>query len=180
MTPTFSPDLATQALKFAAARHASQKIPGSDFPYILHPVMVFMELIATLEIESGVDGDLAVQCALLHDVLEDTPTIYQEIEHQFSRAVAEGVNALSKDKNLPKEQQLEDSLAHIRLQPKEIWMVKLADRIANLAPPPGTWMREKCQGYLWDAVIIHEALKDASAYLGNRLLEKVEEYRQYC
>ena len=42
MTPTFSPDLTVQALKFAAARHATQKIPGSDLPYILHPLMVFL------------------------------------------------------------------------------------------------------------------------------------------
>jgi len=94
MTPTFSPDLASQALKFAAARHQGQKIPGSDLPYILHPVMVFMELIAALEVENPADGDLAVQCALLHDVLEDTETTYQELENQFGKPVAEGVLAL--------------------------------------------------------------------------------------
>jgi (p)ppGpp synthase/HD superfamily hydrolase len=139
-----------------------------------------MELIAALEVESFVDSDLAVQCALLHDVLEDTPTTYQEIETQFGKAVAAGVLSLSKDAALPKEQRLEDSLARIRLQPKEVWIVKLADRITNLAPPPAFWTREKCQHYLRDAFIIHSALKEASAYLGNRLLEKIEAYRQYC
>jgi len=59
-------------------------------------------------------------------------------------------------------------------------MVKLADRITNLAPPPAFWTREKCQHYLEDALIIHDTLKDASATLGKRLLEKIKEYRQYC
>lgn len=142
--------------------------------------MVFMELIAALEVENPAHGDLAMQCALLHDVLEDTETSYQEVEQQFGKAVADGVSALSKDKSLPRELQMDDNLARIRMQPKEVWMVKLADRITNLAPPPEFWTQEKCRHYHQDALIIHEALKDASTTLGNRLLEKIEDYRQYC
>jgi len=47
-----------------------------------------------------------------------------------------GVSALSKDEAVPKEKELEDSLHRIREQPAEILMVKLADRITNLQPPP--------------------------------------------
>jgi (p)ppGpp synthase/HD superfamily hydrolase len=45
----------------------------------VHVVSVAAEVIATLP-ESGVDQpDLAVQCALLHDTIEDTGTRYEEI-----------------------------------------------------------------------------------------------------
>jgi len=90
------------------------------------------------------------------------------------------VLALSKDKSIEKDHQLEDSLARIQQQPKEVWMVKLADRITNLAPPPAFWSQEKRQHYRQDAIIIHTSLKDASPYLGTRLLEKIEAYERQC
>lgn len=40
---------------------------------------------------------------------------------------------------VPGSEQMEDSLRHIRLRPKEIWAIKLADRITNLQPPPSHW-----------------------------------------
>jgi len=126
------------------------------------------------------DGDLILQCALLHDVIEDTTFSYQDIADKFGERVAQGVLALSKDKKLPNEQQMADSLKRIRQQPKEIWMVKLADRIINLSPPPGYWSIEKRQQYREDAILIHEALHQASAALGKRLLEKIEHYKSYC
>jgi (p)ppGpp synthase/HD superfamily hydrolase len=40
------------------------------------------------------NADLAIQYALLHDVLKETPTTYHDIEQQFGAAVAKGVLAL--------------------------------------------------------------------------------------
>ena len=45
-------------------------------PDILHIGLVAMEVMATSAKEFGLDGDLAVVCALLHDTLEDTDTTY--------------------------------------------------------------------------------------------------------
>jgi (p)ppGpp synthase/HD superfamily hydrolase len=67
---TFSPERYIAALEFAAARHRTQLVPGTDLPYVVHVVSVAAELIAVLA-ESRVDRpDLAVQCALLHDTDE--------------------------------------------------------------------------------------------------------------
>jgi (p)ppGpp synthase/HD superfamily hydrolase len=113
---------------------------------------------------------LAVQCALLHDVIEDTEVTYQHVVDTFGSAVADGVLALSKDKNLEKMAQMEDSLRRIRQQPLEVWMVKLADRITNLQLPfPSYWDKEKIATYRREAITIHKALKDASPYLAHRL-----------
>ena len=178
--PSWNPETTQKALRFASRAHHGQQVPGSDLPYIIHPVLVCMEVMAALQTAPELDGDLAVQCALLHDVIEDTTFSYQDLVDNFGERVAQGVLGLSKDDKLPHEQQLPDSLKRIRLQPKEIWMVKLADRIVNLSPPPGYWTIEKCQQYREDAILIHEALHDASTKLGKRLLEKIEEYKQYC
>jgi hypothetical protein len=37
-----------------------------------------------------------------------------------------------RNNSLSKEQQMPDSLQRIRQQPKEVWLVKMADRICNL------------------------------------------------
>ena len=68
----------------------------------------------------------------------------------------------------------------IKKQPKEIWMVKLADRITNLQPPPYYWTKNKIDQYLNEAIEIHEALKDANDVLSSRLLSKIEQYKKYA
>ena len=175
-----SPDLYAQALRFAATRHKGQPFLGTDFPYILHPMLVCMEVMAFFQNETHFDTDLTIQVALLHDVIEDTPTTHQDVKQQFGERVAQGVLALSKDKSLPKESRMQDSLQRIRQQPHEIWLVKLADRITNLASPPASWNTKKCAHYRQDAILIHEALKEASPFLAGRLLAKIAEYQQYC
>ena len=47
------------------------------------------------------DINTAVQIALLHDVLEDTDTTYEELEETFGNDVATGVLTLTKQTELP-------------------------------------------------------------------------------
>jgi (p)ppGpp synthase/HD superfamily hydrolase len=164
------------AYHFAARAHQGQIYPGTELPYILHLAFVSMEVIAALRDEPDHDGDLAVQCALLHDVIEDTRVGYAEIEASFGHAVADGVLALSKDLTLPKDAQMADSLRRIRLQPPEVWMVKLADRICNLQPPPAYWTPVKVARYREEAEQIHAALAEASPALARRLRLKIAGY----
>jgi (p)ppGpp synthase/HD superfamily hydrolase len=120
-----------------------------------------------------------VQCALLHDVIEDTEVSYAQVAETFGTEVAEGVSALSKNPDLEKSQQMADSLQRIRQQPKAVWMVKLADRICNLQPPPHYWTREKCARYREEAHVILNALGEASPYLAERLRIKIADYAVY-
>lgn len=76
---SFSPDVYLRALNFAARAHADQKTP-IGLPYVVHLSTVCMELIRAIHSEPGRDGDLAVSCALLHDVLEDTETSREAVE----------------------------------------------------------------------------------------------------
>lgn len=180
MISSWSQEAYLKAYWFAAWRHRGQTMVGGDISYLLHLSFVAMEVTAALAVEPGFDGDLAVQCALLHDVIEDTPTTFAEVEREFDQRVANGVLALSKDKQLTKSLQLADSLQRIQRQPREIWLVKLADRITNLQAPPSTWSQTKIELYRDEAIQIHAALKDGSPLLSNRLLAKIEAYRVYC
>jgi (p)ppGpp synthase/HD superfamily hydrolase len=180
VVPHWTPDLYIRALAFAARAHGDQKVPGTGFPYIAHVATVTQEVMAALTAEPGLDGDLAVQCALLHDVIEDTGNTYEQVEREFGRKVADGVLALTKDMTVEKPRRLADSLVRIKAQPREAWMVKLADRITNLQPPPPQWTFEKRQEYRAEAILILDALRDASPMLAQRLADKIGEYDQFA
>ena len=93
------------------------------------------------------------------------------------KIVLQGVWALTKDTKLPsKQEQMQDSLERLKQQPKCVQMVKLADRITNLAPAPVFWNRAKRQTYVSEAKMIHEALKDSNHYLANKLQDKIDNY----
>lgn len=55
-------------------------------------------------------------------------------------------------------------------------MVKLADRITNLGPPPPQWSAEKRASYKAEAQRIHDALGAASPFLAARLRERIAAY----
>jgi (p)ppGpp synthase/HD superfamily hydrolase len=59
------------SIRRASPLEKHQLVPGTRIPYLMHFSLVAMELIAALAIESSLDGNLSVQCALLHDTLED-------------------------------------------------------------------------------------------------------------
>lgn len=172
----WSQDRYTAAARFAAAAHQGQTVPGSELPYLLHVTLVAMEVTAAVRAEPGHDEDLAVQCALLHDTVEDTAVTYDQVAAAFGQAVADGVLALTKDENLPKDAQMPDSLRRIRAQPREVWLVKLADRIVNMQPPPKHWQADRITAYKEEARSILAALGAASPLLAARLAAKLEAY----
>ena len=187
----FAPDRYVAALWFAAARHHGQTVPGTERPYLVHVTSVAAEVIAALP-GSGLDADLAVVCALLHDTLEDTAgsdgerrELADDLADRFGPAVRDGVAALSKrdrdDDGAPiaKADRMADSLRRIREQPHAVWAVKLADRITNLAPPPPHWPLAKCAAYRAEAQVIVDALADASPALAARLRARIASYARY-
>jgi len=172
----WSQDLYLKAIRYAGEAHGEQKIPGSDLPYVVHLSNVCMEVIAAICKGECGNPDLAVQCALLHDSIEDAGIQYSGIEKNFGRDVADGVLALTKNSSIGKELRMADSIERIKLQPPEIWIVKLADRITNLQPPPSHWGPEKIDNYRREAEYILEQLGSASILLGARLRKKIDGY----
>ena len=71
---------------------------------------------------------------------------------------------------------MRDSLERIRSEAREVWVVKLADRITNLHQPPAHWRAEKVHAYHAQAIEIRDALGSASALLNARLSQKIERY----
>lgn len=153
----------------------------SQLPYLVHVTSVAAEVITAVTAPGAVfDADLAIQCALLHDTLEDTATTYAEVVEHFGVRVADGVLALSKvDDTIPKPERMADSLRRILAQPAEVALVKLGDRITNLAPPPATWSTAKRREYHVEAQLIASQLAGVSALLDQRIAERIAAYPSY-
>jgi (p)ppGpp synthase/HD superfamily hydrolase len=178
-TAPWSQELYIRAYRFAAHAHRWQRVPGTRLPYIMHLSFTAMEIQAAIAATDVREADLAIQCALLHDVLEDTMVRYGRLVDEFGEDIALGVQALTLNKRLTKQEQMPECLERIRLQRHEIWMVKLADRITNLQPPPKHWKPHRIRAYHEESGLILAALKDASPFLAARLAGKLEEYARF-
>ena len=174
----YNQDSITRAWFFASKAHKGQIYPRGELPYITHIGNVMMEVMG---IASTIKNpELAIICAILHDTIEDTDTTHEELIENFSKEVADGVLALSKNERLAtKREQMLDSLKRIKEQPQEVWIVKMADRVSNLGKPPHYWKAEKIKAYQEEAQIIFDYLHSANESMAKRLLEKMEAYNRY-
>lgn len=176
----WSADRFAATLDFAAKAHGAQTISGSGHPYVVHVVKVAAEVLNAWAETRDFDVELAVTCALLHDSMEDAGVTHEQLAAQFGEAVANGVQALTKDHRLEKAARMGDSLRRLQAQPRAVQVVKLADRITNLEPPPPSWSKEKRSAYRDEARLIGEALGGAHAGLAARLEARRQAYVQYC
>jgi hypothetical protein len=178
---SYSTKVYKDALSFALKAHKNQKTP-EGLPYSFHICSVANEVINSLSMHrmSYDEANVAVACALLHDVNEDTEEKVSKytLEIENIDEITAGVEALTKDETLPsKQEQMADSIKRLENLPYCIQMVKLADRITNLAPAPLFWNKVKRKSYLDEAKYILENLKDSNPYLATKLQERIDNYQ---
>ena len=167
-----------KTIAFAAEHHGQQKMPNG-LPYIVHLSNVAMEVFMAHKQKPDFDLKIAIQLALLHDVLEDTALSFKALEDDFGNVVAEGVLALTKDSTLDKKDQMDDSLNRILDLGREVAIVKICDRITNLQRPPKRWDNAKIKKYHLQAIQIAERLEGKNEYLDKRINKKIEKYKLY-
>lgn len=172
-------DIYSKAIRFAADAHRGQSIPGSDIPYIVHCARVCYEASSATSLRNDLNHELLINCALLHDTLEDTAVTYNDIFSRFGKDTAEGVRALTKNKALEKSLRMQDSMRRILNLTPEIAIVKMADRITNLDPPPQHWDMDKISLYLEESEMIFLHLEGADMDMSKRLMAKIISYRKF-
>lgn len=182
MNDTFTIDDLQNIWQKVSILHNGQTYGGQNknekIEYINHIGSVVFEIMNASKNTPDFNVALAVQCAFLHDTIEDTSLNIEDLEKEYGQQVKEGVLALTKNTDLEKQDQMIDSLTRIKAQPKEIWAVKMADRICNLYAPPYYWKQLKKEKYLEEAKMIYEHLKEGNDYLAKRLSEKIEMYKR--
>jgi (p)ppGpp synthase/HD superfamily hydrolase len=177
-TEAFSTELYKKHLEVALRAHGAQQTP-TGLPYAYHFTSVAVEVINAVQCDpiGREEADVAIGCALLHDVLEDTD---YDLPSWVNPLIRDGVGALTKDASLStKREKMRDSLERLRHQPRCVQMVKMADRITNLDPPPQHWDAKKRGAYREEAQTILDALADSSQYLASKLKKRIARYGQY-
>jgi GTP diphosphokinase / guanosine-3',5'-bis(diphosphate) 3'-diphosphatase len=120
-----------QAAEFGASAHKGQKRLSGE-PFIAHPVAA-----ASILAELHLDTDTII-AAILHDVIEDTPTPKDQLVERFGATVAElvdGVTKLDQIKFKSREEAQAESFRKMLLamvRDLRVVLVKLADRTHNM------------------------------------------------
>lgn len=117
--------LIERALRIAALAHKDQVRKEGDTPYIVHPVMVALDLKTR-----GFSDDI-VAAALVHDVLEDTDFPKDQLESELGNVVMEIVRAVTNDDSLSWEQKKLRYIETVRGGSEGAKAVATADKIHN-------------------------------------------------
>ena len=120
-----------RAFEYARRAHLGQ-FRKSGEAYICHPLSVALSL-------SGMRMDVnGIMAAILHDVIEDSPTTKEDLAAAFNEEVAElvdGVSKLGTIENKSKQESKAESVRKMILamaKDLRVIMVKLADRLHNM------------------------------------------------
>ncbi len=120
-----------EAAEFGASAHKGQKRLSGE-PFIAHPVAA-----ASILADLHLDPD-TINAAILHDVIEDTPTPKDQLAARFGADVAElvdGVTKLDQIKFKSREEAQAESFRKMLLamvRDLRVVLVKLADRTHNM------------------------------------------------
>lgn len=169
-----------KAANFAAKKHARQRRKDEDgSPYINHPIQV-AEILWRV---GNVRDTEVLAAAILHDTLEDTNTTYVELAEAFGQSIANIVSEVSDDKSLPKQMRKDLQEEHAPLISTQARLVKLADKIANLADicfhPPAGWSLDRKVEYLHWAGRVVAGMRSTNAGLEaefDRVYSEAENY----
>jgi RelA/SpoT family (p)ppGpp synthetase len=120
-----------RAYLFGAEAHEGQhRVTGE--PYIYHPIAA-----ARILAEMHMDHK-SIMAAILHDVIEDTPTAKEQLDSNFGEEVAELVDGVSKLSHIQFESKAEAQAENFRkmmlamTEDIRVILVKLADRLHNM------------------------------------------------
>jgi len=131
-----------RAADFAARRHTHQRRKGEAAePYFNH-----LAHVAAVLADAGADANL-VAAGYLHDTIEDQEVTHAELVDAFDLDVADLVAHVTDDKGLPKDRRKRLQVEHAPHLPPRAQMLKVADKISNLAAllasPPSDWSAQR-------------------------------------
>jgi guanosine-3',5'-bis(diphosphate) 3'-pyrophosphohydrolase len=124
--------LIRKAFDVAVEAHKDQRRKSGE-AYIFHPIAV-AKIVAS---EIGL-GATSIAAALMHDVVEDTPTTVKDIERMFNPKVAQLVEGLTKIALVQKDMNISMQAENFRKMlltlndDVRVILIKIADRLHNM------------------------------------------------
>jgi RelA/SpoT family (p)ppGpp synthetase len=155
-----------RAYLFGAEAHEGQKRKSGE-PYIYHPIAV-ARILADMRMDHK-----CLMAALLHDVIEDTPTAKDQLAVAFDEEIAELVDGVSKLTQIDFKSRAEAQAASFRkmmlamTKDIRVILIKLADRLHNMRTL-GVMQPEKCRRVSRETLEIYAPIANRLGIYGVR------------
>jgi len=155
-----------RAYLFGAEAHEGQRRKSGE-PYIYHPIAV-----ARILAEMRMDHK-CLMAALLHDVIEDTPTAKDQLAAAFDEEIADLVDGVSKLTQIDFKSRAEAQAASFRkmmlamTKDIRVILIKLADRLHNMRTL-GVMAPEKCRRVSRETLEIYAPIANRLGIYGIR------------
>jgi guanosine-3',5'-bis(diphosphate) 3'-pyrophosphohydrolase len=156
-------------LEFVSKAHASRtRQPG--VPDINHLIECFNILV-----QADIVDNSTLCAALLHDVLEDTDTTYEDLSQRFGKEIADIVLECTDKKGLSPIEKKQAQMEDITKLSNPAKLVKLADKLSNcsglITSPPPFWSENEIMFYMaWCRKLV-EQVKGLNHILDMRLFK---------
>ena len=171
-----------KALEYSSIKHKNQTRKGKELePYINH----IIDVINILR-ENNIKSNKILISAILHDILEDTDTSYEELKTNFGKKIADIVLECSDDKKLSKSDRKILQITETNKKSKKAQIVKIADKISNLKSiqnsVPKDWGVKRILGYIiWSKAVVDnmnvpKSLNKQFKEVYNKCIEKYKIY----
>ncbi len=167
-----------KAIAFATKAHEGQVRKGTSRPFILHPLEVG-EIVATMT-----EDEEIISAAILHDTIEDCDGVTEDmLSEEFTERVAALVAQESEDKSKTWMERKSATIAHLRVAPREIQMIGLADKLSNMRDIDRDY--PECGEELWNRFRMKD--KNVIGWYYKSICKSLEDamsgteaYREYC
>jgi (p)ppGpp synthase/HD superfamily hydrolase len=177
--------LINDAIVFGEKKHSEQVKKYDQTPYFFHCISVASNLLY----ESDTDKNLII-AALLHDTVEDTDTLFDEINEYFDSSVEILVKGMTKapseyKNDWGKERYYNEGIFNRLKKASEndyrVWKIKLSECIENMKDFHLWAPIEEVKDYLWEA---EQIVKFTEEYkIKSPLIEKLKtlifEYHEF-
>lgn len=164
-----------KAIDWAARKHTGQRRKNAAAsPYINHPLEV-IEVMARI---GNIDDESLLCAGVLHDTVEDTDAVPEDIEREFGAEIRAWVMECTDDKSLEKAERKRLQIVNAPHKSNGAKIIKTADKITNLRSlleDPPEWAAERKRAYFEWAAQVLAGLRGANQALdaaAEKLLER--------
>jgi (p)ppGpp synthase/HD superfamily hydrolase len=144
--------VAARARDFCRRAHREQ-MRDDGTPYATHP-----EATAEILRSHGIEDEVVLAAAYLHDVLEDTGTGEEQLLAEFGESITNIVKELTRSPNERRAEKQATLLRRAATMSANAKLVKLADRLHNLRDMTG-WEEWRRRRYARESMELLDALR---------------------
>lgn len=121
-----------QALEMANKAHSGQKRKSTDIAYIIHP-MEAGAIASSILTQLGRYDEDVISAAILHDTIEDTEIVEEDLLTKFNKRITFLVTAQSEDKTKSWKERKQHTIDYLsKTEDTDVKIVHLADKLSNM------------------------------------------------